>query len=956
MSSIGLLAPTPAKADSAEEIYVWTKTSTTSLAAIAYGNGLYVGIKDGYIYTSSDLVTWTQRDVSAQSNKRFVTVKFLNGKFYAATTRDNELIDDASFIYSDDGISWSAGSSNPSNLFAYYAFSSIAYANNKYLATSSNNGGVVESSTGIVWSKSSLESGNFYDIKYVGNRFIVSGANQTTGIVRQSTDNTGTNWGLDTEVAGTTSLNGLASNGSQVIAVGNGGEIVRTDDTSPELPTVAVSSPVTADLKKVVYDGNDEGLYVAVGRSNTIITSKDGLIWKKERIIEASNSSFYDVIYGNGSFVAVGDDGVYKRIKDLGAPTNVTAIAGNGTVTVNFDAPASDGGSAITGYTATSKPGGFTGTSTTASPITVTGLTNGTAYSFTVVATNSAGNSVASVASSSVTPVAPIDVPKAPTNVTAIAGNGTVTVSFDAPSSDGGSPITLYTVTSNPGRFTGMGTTASPITVTGLTNGTEYTFTVVATNIVGDSVASAASSSVTPVANASLSNLTLSDGATLNPTFASGTITYTVNVANSVNSIKVMPTVADSGATVKVNGIAVTSGAASRAISLSVGNNTITVETTAQDRTTKKSYTLIVKRASASISDGGSEGSPSSGGSPINPSPVDSKVTSTDGEIMLPVGSTGEVNLNQEIFITVPPNASSKPLEITIEKVLNTHNLLVHNEVLASSVFNVQKNLPENLNKPATLTMVFNPTKVSSDQTVAIFYYDEATNIWVEINEGKIVGNRIHVEVNNFMKFVVLVVDQSSGLPISAPTIDEPKEVNFSDIAGHWAESTIKQAMKRGVTSGYPDGTFKPDATITRTEFVMMLMNALKPASEVSTLSFTDMEEIPAWSKLAIAQAVEAGIVSGYNDGSFHPFANITRTEMAVMIAKAYGADLATGAMTGFSDDSEIPIWAKEAVEIMKQLHIVEGRGGNRFVPNETATRAEAVTMIMNLLYAKITK
>ncbi|TCZ68103.1 fibronectin type III domain-containing protein, partial [Paenibacillus albiflavus] len=130
------------------------------------------------------------------------------------------------------------------------------------------------------------------------------------------------------------------------------------------------------------------------------------------------------------------------------APTNVTATAGNGMATVSFDAPVSDGGSVITQYTVTSSPGGITGTSTTASPVTVTGLTNGTAYTFAVVATNSVGNSAASVTSGSVTPISQ---PSAPTNVKATAGNGRATVSFDAPASDGGSAITGYTVTSSPG-------------------------------------------------------------------------------------------------------------------------------------------------------------------------------------------------------------------------------------------------------------------------------------------------------------------------------------------------------------------------------------------------------------------------------------------------------------------------------------------------------------------------
>src|ERR1035437_418535 len=159
----------------------------------------------------------------------------------------------------------------------------------------------------------------------------------------------------------------------------------------------------------------------------------------------------------------------------VGAPTNVVATAGNAKATVTFT------------------PGGIAATGS-ASPITVTGLTNGTSYTFTVVATNASGNSSASSASNS---VIPSTVPGAPTIGTATAGNAQATVTFTAPASNGGSAITGYTVTSNPGSITKTGTT-SPIVVTGLTIGTAYTFTVVATNANGNGLASSASNSVTP--------------------------------------------------------------------------------------------------------------------------------------------------------------------------------------------------------------------------------------------------------------------------------------------------------------------------------------------------------------------------------------------------------------------------------------------------------------------------
>jgi uncharacterized protein (TIGR02145 family) len=93
--------------------------------------------------------------------------------------------------------------------------------------------------------------------------------------------------------------------------------------------------------------------------------------------------------------------------------------------------------------------------------------------------------------------------PSTPTNPVATAGNLQASVAFTAPASNGGSAISSYTVTSSPGSFTKTGTT-SPLIVTGLTNGTSYTFAVIATNVAGNSVASNASNAVTPLSNVTI--------------------------------------------------------------------------------------------------------------------------------------------------------------------------------------------------------------------------------------------------------------------------------------------------------------------------------------------------------------------------------------------------------------------------------------------------------------------
>jgi len=189
--------------------------------------------------------------------------------------------------------------------------------------------------------------------------------------------------------------------------------------------------------------------------------------------------------------------GVSVTVPD--APTiGSAARTASGTVGVAFTAPVSDGGAVITQYRAISTPGSITGVLNQAGSgtISVSGLTNGTGYTFTVRATNSVGDSAESFASNSATPYT---APDAPTIGAAFAiTTTTATVEFTAPGSNGGADITSYTATPSSGGGTGTLNQAGSgtITVTGLTADTTYTFVVRATNAGGNSANSASSASV----------------------------------------------------------------------------------------------------------------------------------------------------------------------------------------------------------------------------------------------------------------------------------------------------------------------------------------------------------------------------------------------------------------------------------------------------------------------------
>ncbi len=184
------------------------------------------------------------------------------------------------------------------------------------------------------------------------------------------------------------------------------------------------------------------------------------------------------------------------------APLNPAAVGGNAQATVAWEAPASGGPFTLYTVTAVEDPSKTCTATPPATSCTVTGLTNGSTYTFKVSADNANGTGADSAASNAVTPAAP-PVPSAPLNPAATAGNAQATVAWEAPASGG--PFTLYTVTAveDPTKSCTAMPPATSCTITGLTNGTPYTFTVTASNASGTGAASAVSNAVTPQAPSS---------------------------------------------------------------------------------------------------------------------------------------------------------------------------------------------------------------------------------------------------------------------------------------------------------------------------------------------------------------------------------------------------------------------------------------------------------------------
>lgn len=180
-------------------------------------------------------------------------------------------------------------------------------------------------------------------------------------------------------------------------------------------------------------------------------------------------------------------------------------------------------------------------------------------------------------------------------------------------------------------------------------------------------------------------------------------------------------------------------------------------------------------------------------------------------------------------------------------------------------------------------------------------------------------------------------------------------EPTLTDIEAHWAKNNIKRAIQSKITSGYSDQTFRPNRTVTRAEFCSFVVSALGYQPVISpNLKFKDSSSIPDWARGFVAKAVETGLISGYSDSSFKPNRQITRQEMASIIVRAMSLENEVvskqNERLGFRDAAQIRGWAKGSVMVAVERRVIKGYEDNTFKPNKSATRAEAVTMILNMV------
>lgn len=181
---------------------------------------------------------------------------------------------------------------------------------------------------------------------------------------------------------------------------------------------------------------------------------------------------------------------------------------------------------------------------------------------------------------------------------------------------------------------------------------------------------------------------------------------------------------------------------------------------------------------------------------------------------------------------------------------------------------------------------------------------------------------------------------------------EEVKSGSFRDVtSAHWAFASVERAAELGLVTGYSDGTFRPDAAVTRAQFVLMLWRMCGKPAAAKAASFADASA--SWYQDALSWAVEKGYVNGLSDTRFGPDAPITRQQAMAILFRLNGGQSGTElTLTGiyeqtFADSTTIASWAKDATWWAVYHELVSGVGGSRIAPEANASRAQIAAILL---------
>jgi parallel beta-helix repeat protein len=191
---------------------------------------------------------------------------------------------------------------------------------------------------------------------------------------------------------------------------------------------------------------------------------------------------------------------------------------------------------------------------------------------------------------------------------------------------------------------------------------------------------------------------------------------------------------------------------------------------------------------------------------------------------------------------------------------------------------------------------------------------------------------------------------QPTPTPTKTPTPTVPS-AGFSDATGHWAEAYIQGMVSRGLLTGFPDGTFKPEAPMTRAQYAALLAKVYDLPSVRASSSFSDLPS-NFWAYGAVVKAYQMGFISGFPDGTFRPGLNLTRVQAFSSIVSGLGFKDGAASLLGiYGDRGQVPGYAAGAIATATQKQLVVNYPNPRLLnPLRDITRAEVAALVYQSL------
>ncbi|MDW7650627.1 MAG: S-layer homology domain-containing protein [Bacillota bacterium] len=385
-------------------------------------------------------------------------------------------------------------------------------------------------------------------------------------------------------------------------------------------------------------------------------------------------------------------------------------------------------------------------------------------------------------------------------------------------------------------------------------------------------------------------------------------------------------------------------------------------------------------KTEAPISGGGGSTPPLQGTFTYAPDaePIQSQINDPDTtEIVLTLPATAAAERIIEIPVSLVSSASTaeKPFVIHFGNVSMTlpPGFIPQTSLTGTTSIALAVSIADDIPVPADMTKKgqvfdFTLTVNTGSQETPVTTFTAPVSVTIPVAELNVIGHELEklglyrYNGNQWSYIGGIINKLTSELTATLNSFSKYRVMlyskTFTDIADHWAQTTIELLASRHLVFGMTESTFEPETSLTRAQTATLLVRALGLQPTSANKSFTDVEE-GAWYYSTVLTAAQAGLVTGYPDGTFMPDQIVSRQEFTSMVARAVRYAGQTNTLTEeqvdqildtYTDGTTVSDWARTEMAYAVNLGLITGFPDNTIQPTGTSTRAQGTAILERML------